>query len=97
LAELLTNLRKRSGLAMPAVIDRLGVPRSTAYVWETTSSRPAPEHLQPLLDLYDATPEERLEAWRLRAAPVDDASVPPSPPSPGEVAHATADHVRAEP
>lgn len=80
LGELLSDLRRRSGLPMAGVIERLGVPRSTAYSWEAPGARPHPEHLQRLLDLYDATDAERLEAWRLRA------SVPPSiESSPGGV------------
>lgn len=67
LGEFLSRLRQRRGLTIPDVVDRLGVPRSTAYQWEWQSSRPEPENLQRLLDLYEATDAERLEAWELRA------------------------------
>ena len=74
----LAALRKRAGLSMAEVIERLSMPRSTAYWHESASGRPSPEHLQALLDLYQATDDERLEAWRLRSLPlpVQDASVP---------------------
>ena len=72
LGELLSRLRQRRGLTIPDVVERLGVPRSTAYQWEWASSRPEPENLQRLLDLYEATPDERLEAWELRARGASD-------------------------
>ena len=86
LGALLVELRRRRGLSMAEVIEHLGVPRSTAYGWEGAASRPEPEHLQRLLDLYAATDEDRLEAWRLRAMPVVGASEPPvTTSSPGDV------------
>lgn len=71
LGAFLSGLRVRAGLSMAQVIERLSVPKSTAYWFEGDGSigRPSPEHLQALLDLYQATDEERLEAWRLRALP----------------------------
>ena len=68
LGEFLTTLRTSRGLSVPDVVERLGIPRSTAYAWEQPQSRPEPENLQALLNLYEATDEERLRAWELRAA-----------------------------
>lgn len=68
LGELLKRMRKQRGLKVRHVIEALGVPRSTAYFWETPAGRPDPASLGKLLDLYGATPEERLQAWQLRAS-----------------------------
>ena len=79
--------RLRGGRPVDTVSERVGVVRSTVYLWEADDRRPEPEHLQALLDLYEATDDERLEAWRLRSLPPPvDASVPPtSSSSPAEV------------
>lgn len=48
----------------------VGVVRSLVYLWEsTTSSRrlPSATKLQHLLDLYEATDEQRLKVWAARA------------------------------
>lgn len=74
LGDLMAALRTRRGLTMAQVIEELGVPRSTAYVWESASSRPDPEHLQRLLDLYEASDADRLHAWELRARPLESSS-----------------------
>ena len=66
----LAALRQRSGLSVSEVCERLGVAKPTAYQWEKPyNGGPGIEHLQALLDLYQATDDERLEAWRLRALP----------------------------
>jgi transcriptional regulator with XRE-family HTH domain len=67
LGALLAELRMARGLKMAQVIEALGVPRSTAYVWESSASRPEPEHLKALLALYGATEAQQLQAWNLRA------------------------------
>lgn len=75
LGELLASLRKRRGLTMAQVIALTKTPQSTCYWWEGPRSRPGPEDLQKLLDLYHATSEERLLAWDLRAsAPIAPAA-----------------------
>jgi transcriptional regulator with XRE-family HTH domain len=48
----------------------LGVVRSAVYLWESTTPArrlPSATSLQRLLDLYGATDEQRLLAWRLRS------------------------------
>lgn len=65
----LTTLREARGLTVPDIVARLDVPRATAYSWERADGRPEPENLQRFLDLVEATDDERLEAWRLRALP----------------------------
>lgn len=48
----------------------LGVVRSAVYLWESTTTArrlPSATSLQQLLDLYEATDEQRLLAWRLRS------------------------------
>ena len=67
LHQLLAALRGRANMTLNDVQAGLGVSRATVYAWETPAVRPRPEHLQALLDLYGATDEERLEAWRLRS------------------------------
>lgn len=69
LGALLHSLRERAGLPMTRVVVELGVPRATAYAWEGADSRPEPENLKRLLDLYGATDDERLHAWELRGEP----------------------------
>lgn len=92
------NLRRmRADRTVDSVAAHVGVVRSAVYLWEADDRRPDPEHLQRLLDLYGASDAERLEAWRLRSLPSDESPAPPVSQSSGEVAHATADHVRAEP
>lgn len=52
------------------LIASLGIARPTIHSWMTSgvSARlPSPRHLQALLDVVDATPEQRAEAWRLLA------------------------------
>lgn len=75
LGDLLARLRQRRGMTMPEVVEALGIPRSTGYSWEGPHSRPEPENLQRLLDLYEATDEERLQAWDLRARGVSGSDV----------------------
>ncbi len=74
LGELLKTLRgPRSAEEVAAT---LGVNRSTIYLWESTKDSPdlrrlpRPHLLQQLLDLYQATPEQRAQAWELRAGKV---------------------------
>lgn len=71
LGALLRSLRERRGMPMAEVIEALGVPRSTAYYWESASSRPDPVDLKRLLDLYEATDAEQLRAWELRSQPIE--------------------------
>ena len=84
LGELLRRLRTGRSLKMATVIERLQVPRATAYWWETPRGRPEPEQLQRLLDLYDASPADRLKAWELRTSdPLEVAPTDPlDPPTP---------------
>lgn len=74
LGEHLRTLRKRKGFSVAKVIDALGVPRSTAYHWEGPSSRPDPVDLKRLLDLYEATADDKLRAYELRGMPVEQAA-----------------------
>lgn len=67
LGSLLKAMREGAGLSLLKVRGKLGIPRSTLYMWESPASRPEPEDLQRLLDLYRATDEQRLKAWELRA------------------------------
>ena len=78
LGPLLRSLRKRRKLTMAQVIALTGTAQSTCYWWEGPYSRPDPEDLKKLLDLYRATSEERLLAWELRA-------VAPARPTAGAV------------
>ena len=67
---LITELRKQAGLSKPDLKERLGVEMPTIHSWETTEEyhrAPSPRYLQMLLDLADATDEQRTEAWRLLA------------------------------
>lgn len=67
---------------MTDVIEQLQVRRSTAYWWEGPQSRPEPEELQRLLDLYGASPEEQLLAWRFRTSdPLETAPTEPLDPA----------------
>jgi transcriptional regulator with XRE-family HTH domain len=81
LPDLLRDLRLRAALRVPEVAEALGVPRSTAYSWETPAGRPEPETLARLLKLYKASEDEELLAYRLRAVPLDkaDAEKDPAP------------------
>lgn len=65
----LQHLREKAGLRPPEVIDHLQVSRFTFYSWERPGSRPDPVALGRLLDLYEASPAERLVAFELRALP----------------------------
>ena len=52
------------------VAKTLKVARVTVQSWLTTGSSrrcPSPRHLQALLDLVEATPDERANAWALLA------------------------------
>jgi transcriptional regulator with XRE-family HTH domain len=84
LGELLRRLRTGRSLKMATVIERLQVPKATAYWWETSRGRPEPEQLQRLLDLYNASPTDRLKAWELRTSnPLETAPTDPlDPPTP---------------
>lgn len=67
----LAALRERSKLSKPEIMAALGVSRPTVDSWENPGAgnrAPSPAHFQALLDLYDASPEERLRAWELRAS-----------------------------
>ncbi len=75
LGEYLARLRQQRGMSVPEVVEALGIPRSTGYAWEGPHSRPEPENLQRLLDLYEATDAERLQAWDLRARAASDSDV----------------------
>ena len=67
--EMLKEMRKSAGMKPEEVAAALGVDRSAVYFWESGAHRPEPERLHALLDLYGASDEERLEAWRLRSLP----------------------------
>lgn len=93
LGELLERLRLRTGLKVLEVLRRLNenrteadrVARSTFYGWEKPPGRPDPEDLQRLLNLYNATPSERLLAWELRATrfvPPEESPTEPYTPTP---------------
>lgn len=71
LHEHLKALRGAAGLTIRDVREALEVPKATAYAWETRGARPEPEQLQRLLDLFNASDEDRLTAWRLRSGPRD--------------------------
>lgn len=47
----------------------IGVDRTAVHQWENGTKSPEPGNLQALLDLFGATDEQRLEAWRLRSLP----------------------------
>ena len=73
LAQLLRQLR--AGRDAGEVADAIGVRRSSVYFWEQTSAdynrrRPSAQHLQKLLDHYEASDADRLLAWQLVASPV---------------------------
>ena len=71
LGEMLRRLRESRGLKVADVVEALDAPRATIYHWEGPNSRPEPESLKPLLELYEATDEERLAVWELRGTPPD--------------------------
>lgn len=71
LGALLARLRAARGLKVPDVIEKLKLPKSTAYGWEGPKSRPEVEQLQSLLDFYEANAADRLLAWKLRATPLE--------------------------
>lgn len=60
------------GMSSDSVADAIGVDRTAVWRFERGSRSPKPEKLGKLLDLYGATDEERLEAWRLRSLPRDE-------------------------
>lgn len=64
----------RNKRPVQSVSEATGIPRSTLFAWESDTVRPPPERVGALLDLYGATDEERLEAWRLRSMPRDATS-----------------------
>jgi len=73
----LRQLRERRGLSTAVVIDRLaesGISKFTFYSWERGPARPEPENLGLLLRILEATPEERLVAYDLRALPAAKAA-----------------------
>lgn len=77
LSALLRELRGDRDVA--TVARELGVVRSAVYLWESTSHArraPSPPNLQKLLDLYGASREQRLLAWRLRSGGDQAASAP---------------------
>ena len=84
LGELLRDLRGTRKVA--EVATRLKVGRAVVYMWESsTGSRrlPSAPNLQRLLDLYDATPDQRLEVWRARLdGELEDAQTEPYTPVP---------------
>lgn len=48
--------------------EQIGVYRQTVHSWVTNKKAPTPEHLEMILECLGASDEDRLEAWRLRAA-----------------------------
>lgn len=58
----LTGIRNRVGLTVRQAQRLTGIPRRTLYAYESGAARPAPERLGTLLDAYDATDSERLDA-----------------------------------
>lgn len=86
--DMLIALRQRQvpRPSQAAVARRLGLTRVAVNAWESGIARPDPEHLQALLDLYEATDEERLEAWRLRSMPRREEAAPVDPSVDGKAA-----------
>ena len=68
LGALLYALRERKGLTHREVREVLAVSPAYTYWLERIESAPSPRLLEEMLDLYGATAEERLLAYRLRAA-----------------------------
>lgn len=67
LGGLLKDLRERRGLSLAQVRDALGVGgRSTVHHWENGIVVPS-DRLGQVLELYQATDEERLRALELAA------------------------------
>lgn len=56
---LLRALRRRTGRSLVEVAGRLGVAASTVSRWESSASHPSASALRSLLDLFDASEEER--------------------------------------
>lgn len=68
LGPMLRRLRLRNGLTRAQVQAHMSCSRSAVHWWESAEGgRPRTEQLQRLLDLYGATDNERLLAWKLRA------------------------------
>ncbi len=81
LGPLLRRLRKQSGLRAPEVAAELGVIRRTVYAYESGDILPAPAKLGHLLELYAATPGEKLDAfvaYTQRATPDDESEAVPA-------------------
>lgn len=57
----------RGSRKVPDVARTLGVVRSAVHLWEASTRMPSAVHLQALLDLYEASDDQRLRAWELRA------------------------------
>jgi transcriptional regulator with XRE-family HTH domain len=64
LGELIRRLRLRSGMSMEQVGTAVGVGRNAVWKWEK-GSRVSSGRLSSVLDVLQASDEERLEALRL--------------------------------
>jgi transcriptional regulator with XRE-family HTH domain len=67
LGQLLQRLRERKGIARRDVAERFKVAETYPWELEGQYSCPSPKLLEEILDGYDATTEDRLLAYRLRA------------------------------
>lgn len=68
LGELLRQLRSRKGIGHPDEMAKLfGISSSYAYWLESGWSSPQPKLLGRMLEAYEATEDEALLAWKLRA------------------------------
>lgn len=76
LGAMLRSLRHASGMRAVDIVRELDVPRATLYCWEGEGSRPAPEDLHRLLNLYSVTDAVRLRVWELRCRPKPSRGVP---------------------
>lgn len=68
LASLLVTYRQRAGLGMAGASRTLSLARQTLWRWENGRRSPDHDELRLLLDLYDATADEREAAERARRA-----------------------------
>jgi len=63
LPEFLRQLRTHAGLTQRQVSAATGIPLSTLYDYERGTHAPAPDRLGVLLEVYDATAGQRLDAF----------------------------------
>lgn len=75
MADLLRVLRTRAGLSVIQAAERIGVARTTIYMWESGDKTPEPDSLRRAAEVYGATEQERVALAISLAYGVDPAPV----------------------